>query len=142
MRKRLTETRYGTGERGTALIEASLTLMLFLMIVFSLFDFGLSLYLQQSIMHQARTGARYGAINPDPVAIKNMVLYGRPTDGTGTGLNGLVPSSVTVTRQGTPTTASDRIVVTITGYNFTWITPGWAGNKTAKPIIMTMPVEY
>jgi hypothetical protein len=117
-------------------------MILFLIAVFSLFDFGLSLYLHQSFVNQARTGARYGAINPDPVAVKNVVLYGTPAGRTGVGLNGLHPGSVTVARQGTPTTASDRIVVTISGYGFSWITPGFAGNKTGKPITVTMPVEY
>lgn len=142
MRKRVVTTRRGRSERGAEIVEASLTIMLFLMFVFSMFDFGLSLYLHQSFVHQARTGARYGAIHPDPVAVKNMVLYGTPATGTGNGLNGLAPDSVTVTRTGTPITATDRIVVTISGYTFTWITPGWAGNKTGKPITITMPVEY
>ena len=142
MRNRLTKTRFGKSKRGAAIVEASLTLMLFLIILMSLFDFGLSLYLHQSFMHQARTGARYGAINPDPVAVKNIVLYGVPTAGAGAGINGLMPDSVTVTRQGAPTTATDRIVVTISGYNFTWITPGHAGHQTGKPITITIPVEY
>jgi hypothetical protein len=129
-------------ERGSAIVEASLTLMLFVVFVFSLVDFGLSLYLQQSFVNQARAGARYGAINPDPVAVKNMVLYGNPTTGSGIGRNGLDPSSVTVTRNGTAGTATDRIVVTISGYGFTWLTPGYAGSKTGKSFAVTMPVEF
>lgn len=142
MSKRIVRTRHQRRQRGALIVEAGLTIILFLTMVFSMFDFGLSLYLHQSFMHQARIGARYGAIHPNLVEIKNMVLYGSPTGGTGTGINGLVPSSVVVVRQGTPTTATDRIVVTVSGYQFTWITPGWSGQKTGKPITVTMPVEY
>lgn len=142
MRKRILRTRQRRIQRGAVIIEATLTLILFLTMVFALFDFGLSLYLHHSFVNQARAGARYGAINPNLARVKNVVLYGSPTGGTGRGLNGLEPSSVEVVRQGTPTMATDRLVVTISGYHFTWITPGWAGNKTGKPIVVTMPVEY
>ena len=142
MRNRLTRTRFRKNQRGAAIVEASLTLMLFLVILLSLVDFGLTFYLHQSFVHQARTGARYGAINPDPVAVKNVIVYGDPAGGTGAGINGLTPASVTVTRQGTPTTATDRIVVTVANYSFTWLTLGYAGQKTGKPITITIPVEY
>jgi hypothetical protein len=137
MRKR----NHRKSQRGSALIEASLVLMLFLCVMLSLFDFGLSLFLHESFVHEARTGARYGAINPDDLtAIKNMVLYGKTT-GSGTGQMGLNPSSVTVARNGTSGGQDDRIVVTVSGYNFTFITPGFAGTKTGKPIVVTVPVE-
>jgi hypothetical protein len=142
MIRRLIKTRRFNTERGSVIVEASLTLILSLTLLLALIDFGLSLYLHQSFVNQARSGARYGAIHPDPVAVKNVVLYGRPNAGTGAGINGLAPNSVAVTRLGTPTTATDRIVVTITGYTFTWIAPGFAGSKTGKPISVSMPVEY
>ncbi len=127
---------------GNAIVEASLTLMVFLIFVFSLFDWGVSLYLNQSVVHQARVGARYGAVHPDDLtAIKNMVLYNDTTARPGAGIMGLQASGVTVTRAGTPNTATDRIVVNVKGFNFTWITPGWAGKHTAKAITVTIPVE-
>lgn len=132
----------GKRERGQALIEATLTLMLFLIIVFSLFDFGFSLFLHQTFVHQARSGARYGAVyNPNNMAaIKNMVLYNQTT-GSGNGVMGLAPAAVDVRRAGTKGGPDDRIVVTISGYTFITITPGWAGSHTGKPIIVTIPVE-
>jgi len=141
-RRRVAGTRQRRIQRGSAVIEASLTILLFLMMVFALFDFGLSLYLHHSFVNQARAGARYGAINPDLDKVKNVVVYGSPTGGSGRGRNGLDPNSVAVVRQGTPTMATDRLVVTISGYHFTWITPGWSGDKTGNPIVVTMPVEY
>jgi hypothetical protein len=141
MRKPIREHRDRKRQQGSAMIEASLVLMLFLTILWSLFDFGFSLFLHQSFVHEARTGARYGAINPnDLTAIKNIVLYNKTT-GSGTGQMGLAPSSVTTARTGTAGGPDDRIVVTISGYNFTWITPGVAGKHTGKPIIISIPVE-
>lgn len=139
----MSQGHHRRSEQGNAIIEASLTLMLFLVLVFSLFDFGFSLFLHQTFLHQARAAARYGAVYApgDTAAIKNMVLYNQTT-GTGNGILGLSPSAVNVIRTGTPNSPDDRIVVTITGYTFTFITPGWAGHKTGKPIRVSIPVEY
>jgi len=131
----------GKRERGSAIVEATLTLMLFLVFVFSLFDFGFSLFLHQTFVHQARTAARYGAINPgNTTAIKNMVLYDKTT-GNGNGVLGLPPASVQVTRTGTVGGLDDMVVIAISGYTFTFITPGWAGHHTGKPITVSIPVE-
>jgi hypothetical protein len=64
MRKPIREHRDRKRQQGSVMIEASLVLMLFLTILWSLFDFGFSLFLHQSFVHEGRTGARYGAINP------------------------------------------------------------------------------
>ena len=142
MRIRVRRHENAKREQGQAVIEATLTLMLFLVLVFSLFDFGFSLFLHQTFVHQARTGARYGAVYApnDLVATKNVVLYNKTT-GSGKGVMGLAPTAVQVTRVGTAGGPDDRIVVTISGYTFTTITPGWAGKHTGKSITATMPVE-
>jgi hypothetical protein len=128
-------------ERGTVVVEASLTLTLFTTMVLALFDFGFALFLHQTFVNQARVGARYGAVNPgDLSGVKNMVLYNQTT-GSGNGVMGLAPSTVAVTRTGTAGGTDDRINVTISGYTFTFITPGFAGKKTGNAISVTMPVE-
>jgi Flp pilus assembly protein TadG len=146
MRTRVNQAENGKRERGSALVEATLTLMLFLVLVFSLFDFGFSLFLHQTLVHQARSGARYGATCLAGPAvcttsdIKNVVLYNQKS-GSGNGVMGLAPSAVQVTRAGTAGLPDDRIVVAITGYSFTTVTPGWSGSHTGKPIIVTIPVK-
>ncbi|HOK46885.1 MAG TPA: TadE/TadG family type IV pilus assembly protein [Bryobacteraceae bacterium] len=133
-------------EQGSAMIEATLTLMLFLILLFGIFDFGFTLFLHQTFVHQARSAARYGSVClAGPVTcttedIKNMVLYNRTT-GSGKGIMGLPPEAVTVTREGTPGKRDDRIVVEIAGYSFFAITPGWAGSHTGRPIRVSIPVE-
>ena len=122
------------------MIEATLTLSLFLTVLFSLYDFGWVLFFEQTLVHQARTAARYGAVNPgDLTAIQNMAVYSA-TSGSGSGIFGLQTSNVTVTRNGQGTT-SDRITVTISGYQYTLITLGWAGSYNGKDITVSIPVE-
>lgn len=135
----LTPTR--RGQRGNAMIEATLTLSLFLTMLFSIYDFGWILFYHQTLMHQARTGARYAAVNPTLLtAAQNLVLYNQTTAGS-SGILGLTASNVTVTRDGTAGTPDDRITVTVSGYQYTVITLGFAGTYNGKTIIVSIPVE-
>jgi len=68
-----------------------------------------------------------------------MVLYNQTT-GSGSGLLGLQASNVSVTRSGQGTT-EDSITVTIAGYQFNFVTPGWAGTFTGRSITVCIPVE-
>src|SRR5579862_183698 len=99
-----------TERRGNALVEATLTLSLFLTAIFSLFDFGWELFVHQTLVHQARTAARYGAVNPGNLtAIQNMAIWDQTTPGTAAkAIMGLQPSNVAVSRSGQGT-SSDTI---------------------------------
>lgn len=120
------------------MIETALTLGLYTAIVFSIFDYGFVMYMHQTVANRVSAAARYGALNPtDTTGIKNYVMYSQAT-GSGAGLFGITSSNVTVTRTGSGTTA-DRVVVTVTGFRYPMISPGFSGN--AKPITVTYPVE-
>jgi hypothetical protein len=126
---------------GNAIIEAALTLGLFVTFLFSLFDFGWVLFIHQTIVSQARGASRYGAINPgDTTGIQNMAIYGQTT-GSGSGIAGLTSSNVNVNRQGTAGASDDRIVVKVSGYRYHLVTPGWAGTFRGKDIVVSSPVE-
>lgn len=134
-------TRLRTGRRGSALIEATLTLSVFLTVLFSLYDFGWVLFYEQTLVHQARSAVRYGAVNPGNLTtIQNVAVYGTTAGGSGSGIFGLAPSNVNVSRSGQGTT-DDRLTVTISGYQYNLITLGWAGTYTGKPITVSIPVE-
>ena len=133
--------RCRNSQRGNAIIEATLTLSLFLTVLFSIYDFGWVLFFHQTLVSQARTGARYAAVNPTSLtSAKNMVLYGQTT-GSGPGILGIPPAAVSVTRNGTAGATDDRITVTISGYQYTLITLGWAGTYNGKTITLSIPVE-
>jgi len=56
-------------ERGSQMVETSLILLTFLLMLIGTIDFGQVLYFHQSLVERARAAARYGAINPtDPPA--------------------------------------------------------------------------
>ncbi len=83
---------------GPAIVETSLSLLLYTTIIFSLVDFGYIMYLHQAITDRARAAARYGALNPgDTTGMQNMVLYYQTT-GSGPGLFGLTSSNVSAVR--------------------------------------------
>src|SRR5437764_14186771 len=89
--------------RGGSLIESTLVLMVLLTLMFSIFDAGYVLFEHHTLLHQARTAARYGAIHPDDTtAIRNVVLYAGTTapGDDAPGVFGLRPSMVAVSRQG------------------------------------------
>jgi Flp pilus assembly protein TadG len=134
--------QFRKGRRGNAIIEATLTLTLFLTMLFSIYDFGWVLFFHQTLVHQARTAARFAAINPTSLdSAKNIVLYNQTASGSGSGILGIDPSNVSVTRSGTAGATDDRIIVTISGYQYQIITIGWAGTYNGKPITVSMPVE-
>ena len=125
-------------ESGTALVESSLTLLLFTSILFSLFDIGYIMFLHQTIAARVEAAARYASLNPtDTTGTQNYVLY-YSTTGSGPALFGLTASNVSVTRTGSGTN-DDRVVVTVSGYRFPAISPGMSGQ--GKPITVSMPVE-
>jgi hypothetical protein len=88
-------------------------------------------------MHQA-VAFRYGSLNPtDITGTRNYVLYNQNT-GSGAGMFGITSANVTATRTGSGTEA-DRMTVTVTGFHYPMIAPGFSGD--AKPISVTLPVE-
>lgn len=128
------------GEAGNAMVEAVLTLSLFLTILFSLFDFGFDLWQYQTIMYRARTAIRYGAANPtDTAGMQNMFLYNQTAAGTNP-LFGLAASNVSVTRTNSGG-ADDRLTLAVTGITFTRITMAWAGQQNGVPVTVGIPVE-
>ena len=138
------------GRRGAALIEASLTLMLFLIFAFSLFDFGYVTFFHHTLMQQARAAARYGvmidASTPENrVRIRNLFLFNNPDYGGGDtrGLLGLDSGNVTVEVR--PKSVSDpvaQLVVTVQGYQYGLITPGFAGFHNGRTLVASLPMEY
>ncbi|HWR54763.1 MAG TPA: TadE/TadG family type IV pilus assembly protein [Bryobacteraceae bacterium] len=138
--------------RGAAMIEATLIIMLFLTIVFSIFDFAFVTFQHQTLLHQVRSAARYGVIADWPcetadctdeaavTAVKNMVLYGKPEGGT-TPMFGLNASMIEVTKPGVRHSVAEQIVVKLSGYKYTVLTPVMAGVYTGKTMTVSLPME-
>lgn len=148
------ETQPRCRQRGSAMVEAALALLLGLFMLIGIIDFGRILMLHQAFVQRARAGSRYSVVHDwdqDPTAaentIRNIILYNEPdpTPRTETGLLGLQPEMVSVSREDAGGTlndeAADRITIQISGYETFLFIPGLAGKFTAKPITHSIPVE-
>ena len=129
-----------TRRRGQSAVEAVLVLLVFLATLIGIFDLGQILFVHQTFVARVRSAARYGVLDPTNVAaIKNMAVFGNPDSG-GTGIFGLTPAMVSVTRTGNGT-SEDRLVVSITGYPYRLFSP-WIGKAfTGRAIAASYPVE-
>src|SRR5262249_9585186 len=116
--------------RGQALIETSLTILIFVPVLIGILDFGQFLYFHQSLTDRVRAGARYGAVHTfNATKIANYVLYNDDT-GTTNGATALLPNindpaatpdttigSISATLSGSGTDDA-RVTVSITNYPF------------------------
>ena len=130
-------------QRGQAIVESSLVLIVVLATVVGICDFGQVVFVHQSLTNRARKAVRYGSINyTDLVAVRNIVLYNQttvPGDGT-QGYLGLTAAMVNVSRADQDTN-DERIVVTISNYPFHFFSPWIAGAYTGRKITASSPVE-
>ncbi len=148
MNKELMQSK--RGERGQALVEGGLVMVVFISVLAGIMDFGQFLYLHQSLSERCRAGARYGAINTytnSGLAAVNVTIYNDPngsTDGatpllanlqsSASGSNGYVSATLT-----NPGTDSALITVTITNYpyNFLWM----PSDLNTRTVTATEPYE-
>src|SRR5262245_58805615 len=107
--------------KGSTLVESSIVLLLFLVIVIGVLDAGQLLFFHQFLTERVRNGARYAAVHVyNTAAIANVVAYSDPSPPDGSaGLFGLTPAMVQVNHHGAGT--SDRVSVEITGYQMRFL---------------------
>jgi Flp pilus assembly protein TadG len=135
--------RRNHSERGQSFVETGLVLLVFLMLLIGIVDFGQVLYFHQSLVERARAAARYGAIHPtDTTGIQNVAVYNSATVPTPPAaiLNGMTTSMVDVQNPDINTSAA-RVVVTISNYPITFISPYIAQVFHNRPIMVAMSSE-
>lgn len=128
-------------QRGHAVLESALVLLIFLGFMLGTLDFAQVLYFHQSLVERVRVAARYAAVNPaDTTGTKNMAVYNTVAAGTSPLLPGLTTSMVSVetTDAGTP---EARIKVAITGYGYQFFSPMLARGGQTAAISATMISE-
>ena len=114
--------RFGRDERGAALLEFSFMLLLLLILIFGIVDFGRAIYTANALSLAAREGARYAAVSSTPTAADiqdTVIAHMSPFAGT------LSRSNITVTfnygSSGSPPPLQSTTVSV--AYPFTWLTP-------------------
>jgi Flp pilus assembly protein TadG len=128
-------------QKGHALLESALVLVIFLSFLIGTLDFAQFLYFHQSLVERVRAAARYGAVNPtDVTGIKNMAVYNSTTAAATPMVPGLTTSIVSVAVEDSGTPAS-RVTVTVSGYPLQFFSPFIAGARTAQDISATMITE-
>jgi hypothetical protein len=75
-------TKNRNRRRGNTIVEAALALLLALVILIGLIDFGQLLMRQQAFVERVRAGCRYAVTRPyNAQEIRNVVVYGDPAPG-------------------------------------------------------------
>jgi Flp pilus assembly protein TadG len=137
-------TRKGHGRRGAALVESSLLLPLFLIFWFGIVDWGLAFFAHQTVIYRVTDAARWAVVNDyDPVKIKAKLLYDNPASSSTAGpwwsLNQNLNVNVQLT--GSTATQDQRVVITVSNYQWLHFTPFLAGRYFGAPITVSIPAE-
>lgn len=123
-------------ERGTAIVEFTITAAFFLMIIMAIISAGHLFFTHNALVESTRRGARYAAMLAKPATescvnnsttvdpVKNMVLYGTPTAATTTLVNNLTPANVTVCYSSDYGVGQGTVSVKIENYNYTFAVAG------------------
>ena len=111
---KLIRARRKNGEKGQALVEFTLLVPIFLVLLFAIIDFGMGFYSWISVTNGAREGARLGVVMGTEQQIKDQVYQAVSLPNEGTKM------TVTVTNaQGQP----GQSVVVKVDYDYDLITP-------------------
>ena len=90
----------GTGQRGSVMVESALTLLLFLMFLLGIFDFGRMVYCYNYVSYAARRATRYASMrgnsSSSPVSASDIQTWVRNN------AVGVYPSSLVVTTTWSP----------------------------------------
>jgi len=137
------------GQRGQALTEMALLMLLFLALLLGIMDWAWTMFAQQSMTARAAQAARWAAVRPYPgsqTGATNIVLYGVTPCAACTPSFGLSAGNVQVQEQttsytvenGVPVT-TNHIVVTVSGYTVRhWL---MGGDVTGRPITASAVLE-
>lgn len=134
--------------RGQSLIESALILVMAISTIIAILDFSQLLFTHQLLVERTRAALRWGMIHKwdgtgDKIA--SVVLYGKPTGGTGAGALGLTRSNVRVTlTPGTVDNPNDaRLTVAIVDYDYRFFTPFIAGKfRNNYAVVESSPYTY
>lgn len=139
-------------ERGAALVETALVLMVTLSMIVFIMDMGRVLLTQQFISDRARVAVRNAVVNNwSSTAVANYVVYGSTTAPTGggsgntdsppPGFMGLTTSQVKFTSYPDSGISDARYQVTVSGVPLFMFVPYLNGTYTAPAVTATAAVQ-
>jgi Flp pilus assembly protein TadG len=128
--------------RGSVLVETAFVFTTFAFMVIGTFDFGQFLFIHQALVERARSAVRWGVVHDptDTTSVQNMVLYNQAkVPNGGKGYFGLTSSMVQVSNPGSGTN-DNRLVVFITNYPYTVLSPYIGGTYKGPNITVSYPL--
>lgn len=131
-------------QRGSALVEGALVLLVLMMTLIFIIDMGRMLLIQQYITERTRLTTRKAVVNHwTGTQVKNYLVYGSADTATLTapGRLGLLPSQVTYTALGTAGTPTYRLQMKVSGVPALLFIPKLAGRYTLPTMIATLPAQ-
>ena len=131
--------------RGTAVVEFALIFPVLAMLVFGVIDFGRAFFLRNNLVSSVREGARFGAALPDPCSTASRTLIQARVQQYVTSFGGTSVSPTVDTSAGgcSPTAGVvTDVVVRITGYTFTPVTPVFRLINYTSALSITVSARY
>jgi Flp pilus assembly protein TadG len=115
---------FHSNERGATLVEYSIAVMVFMVAMFAVIEFGRAIWVHNALSDAARRGARYAVLHSaaDVADVQNVVVYGDPAGGSTPTVPNLSTTNVSVTysqfglNKGT-------VSVSVTNYQFQFVIP-------------------
>ena len=145
MKRKLQSTKAGKRQRGAAMVETALVLLLVVSMIVFILDMGRLLLTEQYASDRARTAVRNAVVNSWSASdVQNYVAYGTTSPALlngEPGFLGITPSQVTFTSYPDSGLNDARYQVKIQGIPLlTWV-PGISGRYTAPAVTATAPVQ-
>lgn len=115
---------FHSNERGATLVEYSIAVMVFMIAMFAVIEFGRAIWVHNALSDAARRGARYAALHSaaDVADVKNVVVYGDPTGGSQPTVPNLSTTNVEVTYSNFGLNTG-TVSVKVTNYQFQFVIP-------------------
>ncbi len=129
--------------RGAAIVEATLLLPLFLIFWFGIIDWGIAFWIHETVVHRANSAVRWAVVNDFDIAkAKSKFLYDDPSaSGDGSAWFSLTNPDVNVQLLGTSAGKDERVVMTVSNYQWMHFTPFFASRYLGRPIRVSIPIE-
>src|SRR6187549_2321963 len=114
-----------SGRRGSAVVEAALTVSAMLFLIIGTLDIARILFMHQMISERAAKAVRWGAAHDfNETSIANVLLYGSAVPAEDAqSLFGLGNGNVSVIRETGVNGMPDRVRMTVSGWNYRFLSP-------------------
>ena len=115
---------FHSNERGATLVEYSIAVMVFMIALFAVIEFGRAIWVHNALSDAARRGARYAALHSaaNVAEVKNVVVFGDPAGGSQPTVPNLSTTNVDVTYSGFGLNTG-TVSVSVTNYQFQFVIP-------------------